>query len=135
MSTRAQIILTDSDGNELRFYKHWDGYPEETLPILEDFVGAVRQGRIRDNVEQAAGWLILLGEQERRLPWPPDEQFYDQHGKLVDNPDRDNGSGFRCLPRNDNDLLLIEPCCEEHEDIDYYYTVDLSTKQISVRGA
>jgi len=64
MSTRAQIKITDSFGQELWFYRHSDGYPDGTLPTLQKFLDWVKAGKIRDNVEQAAGWLILIGAEE-----------------------------------------------------------------------
>ena len=49
MSTRANIVLVD-DTDRLYFYRHSDGYPEGTMPSLELFIDAVRQGKIRDNL-------------------------------------------------------------------------------------
>lgn len=36
MSTRAQIVVEGIE--EVKFYKHSDGYPEGVLPVLEPFV-------------------------------------------------------------------------------------------------
>ena len=62
VSTRANIILTDGT-DELIFYRHFDDYPEGTLPTLTQFLDLVDHGTIRDNVGQAADWLILIGAQ------------------------------------------------------------------------
>lgn len=63
MSTRAVIIIKDAFSRQC-FYRHSDGYPSVTLPSLESFLNWVEEGRIRDNVSQAAGWLVVLGIKE-----------------------------------------------------------------------
>lgn len=63
MSTRANIVIKDRH-DKLFFYRHSDGYPEGTLPTLNKFIDWVKSGKIRDNVSQAAGWLIILGALE-----------------------------------------------------------------------
>lgn len=66
MSTRCNIIVKDGR-DELIFYRHSDGYPEGAMPTLETFLALVKEGKVRSNVSQAAGWLILLGGQIRHL--------------------------------------------------------------------
>lgn len=74
MSTRCNIVLTESyswkdekTGKEknrtekLFFYRHSDGYPEGALPTLLKFVHAIKSGKIRNNLSQCAGWLVLYG--------------------------------------------------------------------------
>ncbi len=68
MSTRANIIIKDNY-SKLFFYRHSDGYPEGTLPSLNVFLDRVKQGKIRDNVSQAAGWLIAIGMEEQYYSW------------------------------------------------------------------
>jgi hypothetical protein len=63
MSTRANIIIKDKYG-QLIFYRHSDGYPEGALPTLKKLMSWVKDGKIRDNVDQASGWLILIGAEE-----------------------------------------------------------------------
>jgi hypothetical protein len=63
MSTRANIVIKDKH-SQLIFYRHSDGYPEGTLPSLKKFMSWVKAGTIRNNVSQAAGWLIMVGAQE-----------------------------------------------------------------------
>ena len=63
MSTRASIIIKDED-EKLIFYRHSDGYPTGTMPTLNKFLELVKSGKIRDNVGQSAGWLIILGALE-----------------------------------------------------------------------
>lgn len=62
MSTRANIIIKDGK-YKLYYYKHSDGYPEGTLPILNKFLDAVKSGDIRDNLSQACGWLTVFGHE------------------------------------------------------------------------
>lgn len=63
MSTRAQIILREGN-KELWFYRHNDGYPQTILPSLNKFLQWIREDKIRDNIIQASGWLVLLGRGE-----------------------------------------------------------------------
>lgn len=110
MSTRAQVIVKDSFGDELWFYRHSDGYPKGTLPSLEKFLGWVKDGLIRDNALQSAGWLVILGHTE-----------YEQS----DIPNSKDGcDGWK--------VGAYEPCPPvKHGDIEYLYTVDLAEKKIS----
>jgi len=125
MSTRANIIIQDGYGEKLWFYRHSDGYPEGTLPTLEKFLSYVKDGRIRNNVGQAAGWLILIGIQEYA-----NGQYGSPSG---DAPLND------AEPGHDTDLSgwkvgAYEPTAwEQHGDIEYLYTVDLSALTIDVK--
>ena len=106
MSTRAQIVVTDSHGDKLWFYKHCDGYPEGTLPILEKFLQCVKDGKIRNNAMQGAGWLIVLGRDDSYKNEPENTMY-----------------GWK--------VSDIEPCVPEtHGDIEYLYVVDLVKKDI-----
>jgi len=103
MSTRANIII--KDGNEkLWFYRHSDGYPEGTLPTLNKFLNLIKEGKIRDNISQAAGWLILIGHEE-----------YGSKNPLYDWK-----------------VGAYEPTIGRHGDIEYLYTIDLEKKEIKV---
>ena len=62
MSTRANIIIKDNY-DKLFFYRHSDGYPECTKTSLEEFM-KLYSNKLRDNVSQSAGWLILHGALE-----------------------------------------------------------------------
>jgi hypothetical protein len=115
MSTRAQVIITDGN-QELWFYRHSDGYPEGTLPTLKRFMSWVRDGKIRDNVEQAAGWLIALGMQE-------------YSGYKGDPFDPERGSSIMGWK-----VGAYEPCaCRDlHGDVAYLYTLDLIALTIRI---
>jgi hypothetical protein len=113
MSTRAQIIVKD-EHDAVWFYRHSDGYPSGTLPTLERFLSWVKAGRIRDNAEQAAGWLVLIGHEE-----------YRAEGHVGFEPNH-TGKGM------DWKVGAYEPCAPvTHGDIEYLYTVDLTAKTIT----
>ena len=113
MSTRANIVL--KDGNEkLFFYRHSDGYPEGTMPTLEMFSNYIKKGAIRNNISQAAGWLILIGAGEYG------------GGEVVSTvPDLENDfHGWK--------VGAYEPTTGIHGDIEYLYTIDVDTGDIKV---
>ncbi len=115
MSTRAQVIITDSSGDKLWFYRHSDGYPEGTLPSLSTFVDWIAAGRIRNNVDQAAGWLVIIGNHE-----------YRDIGSSFPEPGTSPYGGWK--------VGAYEPCAPvKHGDIEYLYTVDCEAMTVSVR--
>lgn len=118
MSTRANIKVTDSFGRELWFYKHSDGYPEGTMPLLEQFLSKVKSGTIRDNAFQASGWLIMIGHND----------FWDDIMTTYSEDDR-----ARMLKIYNWKVGSIEPTDSMHGDIEWLYIVDLETKEIEVK--
>lgn len=112
MSTRANIVLTDGT-DELIFYRHSDGYPEGTLPTLKQFLDLVEEGIIRDNVGQAAGWLILIGAREYGVKLDRSE---------IDPPSLGAGMQWK--------VGAYEPTTELHGDIEFLYVVDLEKRTI-----
>ena len=113
MSTRANIIIKDNN-SKLFFYRHSDGYPEGTMPTLEKFLNLVKEKRIRSNVNQASGWLILIGAEEY-------------------------GKSLKSLRENPADINMInwevgayEPTTGIHGDIDYLYIIDLGNLSIKI---
>ena len=108
MSTRCQIIVKDGY-DEIWFYRHSDGYPDGVKETLNQFLSWVKEGKIRNNAEQAAGWLIILGNQEYKVGTEPKAK---------------DGYGWK--------VGAYEPSApKKHGDIEYLYTVDLEKKQIS----
>ena len=103
MSTRANVILKDEQ-DKLIFYRHSDGYPEGTLPTLNEFLDLLKKGTIRNNVSQSAGWLIVIGANEYKTQYPP----------------------------QDWKVGAYEPTTNIHGDIEYLYTIDLISKSIKV---
>ena len=116
MSTKANIIVQNGD-EKLWFYRHSDGSPESAMPLLEKFLSMVKDGQIRDNVGQAAGWLILLGAAES---YP-----------CVGLGDAAEIGTWKCGS--------IEPVAWGQQrtwtngDIEYLYTVDLGAKTIRIQ--
>jgi len=102
MSTRANIIIQDNY-DKLYFYRHSDGYPDGTLPTLNQFLEKVKSGEIRNNTSQAAGWLIVIGHEE-----------YKEY-----QPDWKVGA--------------YEPTTGIHGDVEYIYTIDLEKKEITYK--
>lgn len=74
MSTRANIILKQGK-NKLYFYRHSDGYPEGVFDTLKKFINLVNDGKIRNNILQAAGWLVLIGAEEYGVSANIEENF------------------------------------------------------------
>lgn len=112
MSTRANIVVTDESKDEIWFYKHSDGYPEGIMPLLEEFLGYVKDGKIRDNIEQASGWLIALGQKEYEV-------------SIEHLNEKNNSYSWK--------VGSIEPSIGQHGDIEYLYTIDLESKTIVVK--
>lgn len=104
MSTRANIVIEDNRGDYLIFYRHSDGYPKGTLPTLNEFMDLIKEGKIRDNVSQASGWLILIGHKEYDGVYPPKEWKVGSY----------------------------EPTTSIHGDIEFLYIVKLQEKLIEV---
>lgn len=117
MSTKANIVVK-SGREKLIFYKHSDGYPSHTMPILNEFLEMVKAGEIRDNVSQSAGWLIELGRQSML---EENKKFNEEFGDGVMN-------------HYSWKVGSIEPTTCIHNDIEYLYTIDLNKKKITVKG-
>lgn len=125
MSTRANIIVKDNY-DKLFFYRHSDGYPEGTLPTLKIFLQWVKDGKIRNNTMQAAGWLVILGALEyATIP--------DVKGSET--------SPFEGYSYRETDLSALqepkdwkagayEPTNGIHGDIEYLYIIDLNKKTV-----
>jgi hypothetical protein len=116
MSTRANIVITDGE-DELIFYRHSDGYPTGTLPTLKEFLALVISGTIRNNVSQSAGWLILVGANEYGVT-------YNSNGitHTLDSCCGSPGMAWK--------VGAYEPSTGIHGDIEHFYVVDLSQKNI-----
>jgi hypothetical protein len=128
MSTRCQVIIKD-ECNELWFYRHSDGYPKGALPTLTKFMKWVKEGKIRNNVEQASGWLILIGAEEYNSVI----QFVNGKYERVQKPMED------IFNPNPKDIMgwkvgAYEPSMpRENGDIEYLYTLNLEKLTISIK--
>jgi hypothetical protein len=110
MSTRANVVIKDKY-NTLWFYRHSDGYPKGTLPTLNKFLDLVKEGKIRSNASQSAGWLIVIGALESHTDFNV-KSPYD-------------------LSPEDWKVGAYEPTTGQHGDIEYLYTIDLDEKTIT----
>ena len=124
MSTRANILIK-SGTSQLWFYRHSNGYPEGTLPTLNKFMEWLKSGRIRDNVGQAAGWLIILGHQEYR-PTPYNRKKNPYWSPQFQPGKSDSISGWKVGAYEPTEWKL-------HGDTAYLYTIDLETKTLTVQ--
>lgn len=133
MSTRANIVLKESysykaknglqreQTNELIFYRHSDGYPEGTLPTLNKFLEWLRKGKIRKDLSQSAGWLILLGAME----YDTIPKFKTKDGYVRDTETITDPTDWKCG--------AYEPTTCIHGDIDYLYEVDVVNCTVTVK--
>jgi hypothetical protein len=120
MSTRANILLKDNHGGKLWFYQHSDGYPDGMLPTLEKFVKLLKDGIIRDNLGQAAGWLILFGAKQM-AEYLEQSKYVDYNVKTIrSEPDsKDSMYGWKAG--------FIEPTVGLHGDIEYLYVINIAS--------
>lgn len=127
MSTRCNVVITDGHST-LWFYRHSDGYPLVTATSLKTFLRWRIEGKIRDNVGQAAGWLVLLGAMEyQTLP----RDTFSQHGKKYrDRDDNAINAMLGTFSPVDWKCGAYEPTTGEHGDIEYLYVIDLAAKEI-----
>lgn len=110
MATRANIVVKEGN-RKLWFYKHNDGYPEGTLPLLEPLMKRLEEGSLRNNLSQFSGWLILAGHDEFVY-----DGTYQSSGMYA----------WKCGS--------IEPTTSKHADIEYLYTIDLDKKSLKVKA-
>lgn len=123
MSTRANIIIKEGK-QKIIFYQHSDGYPEGTMPTLNIFLKWLKDGKIRDNVMQAASWLTIIGALEYNTI--PLCEF--------DTPSYDGGTAYAKVETigtpADWKASAYEVTTGIHGDIQYLYVVDLKEKNI-----
>jgi hypothetical protein len=118
MSTRAGIII--KKGSEsLHFYRHCDGYPQGTLPSLNVFLDWLKADVIRQNLQQAAGWLIIIGALE--------------YGTI---PQIKGNDLTTITPPKDWKSSAYEPTTnvDHHGDLEYIYTIDIVAKTITEKS-
>lgn len=125
MSTRANIVIKD-EYRKLYFYRHSDGYPEGVMPTLQKFLDFVKEGKIRDNVGQAAGWLIVFGavEYDVNNDISDPDTYYKPFNTPISEylPTKEGYSGWK--------VGAYEPTDDIHGDIEFLYIVDLKKKTI-----
>jgi hypothetical protein len=129
MSVRAQVIIKDSD-EELWFYRHSDGYPDGVKASLDKFCGWIREGRIRNNASQAAGWLVMIGAAECRGVYSLPGSLDKTDAELLEPCDRDVVTSWK--------VGTYEPCGPElHGDVKHLYVVNAENatwEETSLKG-
>lgn len=126
MSTRANVIITDDWGQKLYFYRHSDGYPEGVMPTLEKFLSLVKEEKIRNNVSQASGWLIIIGAEE----YKSHQLKHDSWNGLTEAEEKEWAGKISTNPM-DWKVGAYEPTTGLHGDIEHLYVIDLSKKTIT----
>ena len=126
MSTRAGVRITDGRSS-IHYYKHSDGYPEGMMPQLELFLSWVKEGKIRDNAPQSAGWLLIIGALEyNTIPACQLEKsdFKSEYGDIrtIAAP-----KDWKCGSFEPTDNV------NNHGDLEYVYTIDLKKKKITYK--
>jgi len=102
MSTRSNIEITDGT-DSFMFYRHSDGYPSGQETLLK-FMKLIQDKKLRDDVQQCAGWLIVFGHEE--------------YGSVS--------------PEKDWKVGAYEPSIDKHGDINYFYKCDILKMTIEV---
>lgn len=128
MSIRANVIIKDVD-SQLIFYRHSGGHPEGVAPSLNKFIELLRANKIRSNVSQSSGWLIILGAAERNT----NRDWKDaNYGKSLNTPiseflPNDDKSGYMSI---DWKVGAYEPTTGIHGDIEFLYEINLNAKTL-----
>jgi len=125
MSTHTNVILKEGD-EKLFFYRHSDGYPEGTMPSLNIFMDWLKSGDIRDNTNQCAGWLVIIGAIEyNSLP-----KYKTTSRKGYDGEIEEDSDISTIETPKDWKVGAYEPTTGIHGDIEYLYVIDLDKKTI-----
>jgi len=127
MSTRANIVLKEGK-DKLYFYRHSDGYPRGAMPLLERFTQWGKDGKIRKDLQQCAGWLIVLGAIEYCTIPTYEIEVTNRYGR-----ERKETKDETIQPPNDWKVGSIEPTTCLHGDIEYLYTIDIETMEIKAQ--
>ena len=131
MSTRS--IITFKLGDEiLQVYKHWDGYPETTVPELQKFLkwNGHRNDDLSYTMANFCYWFKTktfeeqkVAMEERQMVDGKKDSFYEDFMKSQ-NTSAHTGLGI--LPKK---VMNFKQASEEYM-AEYFYTVDLEYKTI-----
>ena len=130
MSTRANIIINDNY-DKLYFYRHSDGYPKGTVPTLRKFLNLIKQGKIRNNISQASGWLVILGAEEYKHNQITRLENVNSWDDLTEEEQKTWDNKISSYPKNWK-VGAYEPTNNLHGDIEYLYTVNIETLEICI---
>jgi hypothetical protein len=106
MSTRALVLIKDGC-NEIKFYRHSDGYPSVTGDSLKEFIKGYNK-HLRLDAMQSAGWLVIHGRSE--------------YGYEKTTP---QGMDWK--------VGAYEPVQKIPSDVEYLYIIDLEKRILSCR--
>ena len=104
------------------------------MPTLEKFTALIEKGKIRNNLSQAAGWLIILGAEEYKKWQIPGYNYLDTTDDEKEKVFEEWANKIAAEPR-DWKVGSIEPTTEIHGDIEYLYTVDVRDGEITIENA
>ena len=147
MSTRCNVVFVDHstrprniEGGRkpIVFYRHSDGYPDGVQKTLDTFCEWMREGRIRDNASQSAGWLLLLGVKEYAAERDGfsgkfskssthslyGEMYVDTELQEMEPCTIDGEGGYSGWK-----VGAYEPTPGIHSDIDFLHVIDLVSKE------
>ena len=127
MSTRSQIIIKD-ERDEQWFYRHSDGYPSGNMPSLFKLMQWYDEGKIRKNVEQSCGWLVLIGADEYGYVYDYKSEKQTRKKTLTSPSKKDSISGWKY------GAYEICPKKEKHGDIEWLYTIDIVSNTIVIEA-
>jgi hypothetical protein len=88
MATRSIIKFTDGS-DVIGVYKHWDGYPDVTVPMIQEFVewNGMRNGDLEYTVANFCFWYKHEGE----------ERDYHTGIGVLANADGDRGQEYEYI--------------------------------------
>ena len=126
MSTRS--IITFKLGDEiLQVYKHWDGYPETTVPELQKFLkwNGQRNDDLSYTMANYVYWYKMTNFNDQV------KMYKDNHtGKEVKNfIESGNSCQHTGLGMLSNKVMNFKQASNEY-NAEYFYTVDLDQKTI-----
>ena len=135
MPKGANIILSETHSynskngknitktKKLFFYRQSEGNPERVLPVLNVFIKWIREGKLRNNLGQCAGWLTILGAIEyNNIPkylYFKEKLGYAELNTIL-TPRIWKCGGF-------------EPTTGIHGDIEYLYELDINNLDLNVK--
>lgn len=122
-SYRSKNNLNVIKTKQLIFYRQSDGNPEAIVPVLKVFLKWINEGKLRNNLGQCGGWLIILGALEYNAM--PKFLFFKE--KL----------GFNELSKMQLPKVWkcgsFEPASSISGDIDYLYEIDINEAKLTVK--
>lgn len=129
MSTRCQIGFYKSEKSKINkpyalIYKHSDGYPDHTLPLLIDILGKFEARRGLDDEEYLPAWVswFLINDSVESM------KEYAKKARQDGWPTSSPEDGIQCIGHG----LCFDK--KFHGDIRYYYRVTLQKLHVYETG-